>query len=301
MPTHRSGSTQLLWRALYETLCALGRPFGGVRPRRIYDLLGRRAYPIPHYQWHRNRWGDELLLSPSFHIDRNILVFGNYDDALHQFIESRVTPGMICMDVGANLGEMALHMARLAGGTGKVYAFEPVPVVFDRLRQHVDRNGYAGIIEPVQIALGDRSGERVMALADENADNQGLASIVNLDRREVPGRAVVSGTTLDEFVKQRGIHRLDLIKVDIQGAELEFLNGGQSTLAELAPELVMEVSPGDMAAFGKNSRDLCGLIESFGYSIRHLSASGKPGQLIRAAEVAPNFAAVNVVCSKRRR
>ena len=95
------------------------------------------------------------------------------------------------------------------------------------------------------------------------------------------------------------IYRLDFIKVDIQGAEPEFLAGGESTLRELSPDLVMEISPGDLAATGKNSRDLCNLIESLGYRIYVLSKTGRRGRLIRAQTVGPKFAAVNVVCSKR--
>ena len=68
-------------RPLFRAACAVGRPFGGIRPRRIYDWLGRLAHPVAEFDWRRNRWGDELYLSPHYHIDRNILIFGTYDAA----------------------------------------------------------------------------------------------------------------------------------------------------------------------------------------------------------------------------
>lgn len=62
-----------------------------------------------------------------------ILLDGTYDPVMHRVIERRISPGMVCMDVGTKLGEVALHMARRTGAAGAVYAFEPVPHVYQRL------------------------------------------------------------------------------------------------------------------------------------------------------------------------
>ena len=156
----------------------VGRPFGGVRPRRLYDIVGRRAYRSPAYRWVANRWGEQLHLSPHYHIDRNIMVFGTYDLQLHWAMRSLIRPGMVCVDAGANLGEMAPQMARLTGPTGKVLAFEPVPHVHRRLVEHVDRNGLAEIVDCRAAALTDRSGTMTMNIPDETADNQGMGSVV---------------------------------------------------------------------------------------------------------------------------
>jgi hypothetical protein len=108
-----------IYRLLYEIACIIGRPIGGIRPRRIYDILGRRIFTKPEFAWHRNRWGDELFLSPYYDIDRQILIFGTYDPDLHAIIEHLVKPGMICCDIGANIGEVALHLAhRVQPGGG---------------------------------------------------------------------------------------------------------------------------------------------------------------------------------------
>ncbi len=69
----------LFHRFVYHTLITLGRPIGGIRPRRIYDTLGRKAYPTPDFHWTRDHWGIELNLSHHFHIDRNILIMCDYD------------------------------------------------------------------------------------------------------------------------------------------------------------------------------------------------------------------------------
>ncbi|HSU65924.1 MAG TPA: FkbM family methyltransferase [Tepidisphaeraceae bacterium] len=294
-----TSASQVAFRLAYHAAWALGLPIGGLRPRRIYDWLGRRAYPQAVWRWHRNRWGHELRLSPSFHIDRNILLFGTYDLVLHLALERLIRPGMVCMDVGANLGEMALHMAGRVGPSGRVYAFEPVPSVMDRLRLHAERNQVQAILEPVPLALSDRCGEEEIAFAGADADNQGLASLVQGGRPETSHHQIIPTSTLDEFVSSRGIERLDLIKVDIQGAEMRFLAGAEQTLRRYGPELLIEISPDDLAGAGANSRDLCLRIESLGYRIHRVARDGTPGDRIDAATVDPCFAATNVYCTRK--
>jgi FkbM family methyltransferase len=298
-----------LYRAAYKTFCALGLPFGGLRPRRLYDKLGRLAYDTPEFNWFRNRWGDELFLSHYYHIDRNILNFGCYDENLHLAIENLVKPGMVCFDVGANLGEITLHLARRVGPLGSVYAFEPVPAVMERLRQNIERNypsqadhsadqPRAPKIHLFPLALSNASGKVQIATAGTNEDNQGLASLVNLDDKRTPARQEIQMVSLDEFVAQHQISRINLMKVDIQGAEIKLLEGGRRVFTEMAPDLLMEFSPQDLAAACKNSRDLGEALERYGYKIYRLNG-GKVGTQIRADSVTPTFHATNVFCSQR--
>lgn len=287
-----------VYKFAFKALCALGRPFGGVRPRRLYDILGRRAYDQPEFTWQRNIFGAELLLSPHYHIDRNILIFGCYDNDLHQAFERLIKPGMVCMDVGANLGEMALHMASLTGPTGAVYAFEPVAPVFERLRVHVERNKLQQVVRVLPLALSDQTGSCEIAYAASQADNQGLASIVNLEQSDADLKQHIDTVTLDDFVQRENLQRIDLMKIDIQGAEMKLLRGGADALKRFSPDLLMEVSPGDLAKANTNSRELCQVIESYGYSIfsiRH----GNVGAKISAAAVKQDFHATNVYCTRK--
>ncbi len=291
--------TECIFRPLYHGVVAVGKPFGGVRPRRVYDVLGRLAFAAPQFRWHRNRWGHELELSPYYHIDRNILIFGTYDEALHLALERLVEPGDVCFDVGANLGEMTLHMAKLTGPTGAVHAFEPAPPALARLTKHIERNNLQAIVRAHAIALSDQTGTAEIAFADASQDNQGLGSIV--DRGGKPGsmKATVETMTLDDFAARHDIRRLDLMKVDIQGAEPRLLEGGRRVLTELSPDVLMEISPEDLACAGKTSADLCRLIESYGYQMFHLTKSGGVGARIVASEVREDFSATNVYCTKK--
>jgi len=287
-----------LSRLLYHTAVALGRPIGGLRPRRIYDLLARRAFPTPQFEWFRNRWGHDLLLSPYYHIDRNILILGTYDADLHAALERLLHPGMTALDVGANLGEIALHMAARVAPTGQVHAFEPVRAVFARLQQHITRNHMENILHPHPIALSDQTGQTEIAFADPSADNQGLASITNLTNKAGPLRTVIPTQTLDDFVQQQNIQQIDLIKIDIQGAEPRFLTGAQNSLKRLRPQLLMEFSPDDLRQANLTSRDLAQQIATLGYQIHPLTKRGFAPAL-NPATLPESFAAPNVLCTPK--
>lgn len=288
---------RMFFRFLFHFLCLIGRPFGGIRPRRIYDIVGRRAYPAPEFTWRRNRWGSELFLSPSYHIDRNIIAFGCYDPDLHRTLERLVQPGMTCLDVGANLGEMALHMALKTGTSGRVYAFEPAPAAFERLQKHIQRNSAEQIVRAFPLALSNRKGTATISCPAPEQDNQGLGSLVNRDAQLAPLKFEIATATLDDFATGQKLDRIGLIKVDIQGAEFDFFQGAARVLEEHSPDVLVEISPDDLKHSGKSSRDLCQLIESYGYAIYRLNGS-EIGSRIVAVDVSADFYAVNVYCTK---
>lgn len=269
-------------------------------PARVIEKCGRRAYPhADKFFWFRNHWGHEFNLTYSYHIDRQIAVYGTYDPALHRAIECMVKPGMICMDAGANIGEMTLHMASRAQPGGLVYAFEPVPHEYNRLVAHIERNGLGYAAKPFDIALSNTKGPISIAFSPEDADNQALASIVNTSRKELTRRIEIQACTLDAFVEQHGITRIDFMKIDIQGGEWLLLEGGAQVFSTLSPDLLMEISPLDLQAIGRDSRQLMQMVEGFGYSVFTLQPNGTPGARLSASSIDPGFSASNVLCTKR--
>jgi FkbM family methyltransferase len=298
--TGRGPFQRRVYATLFEAMSALGRPIGGVRPRRIYHWLARRAFERPHYRWYRDRWGCELYLSPFYDIDRNIIAFGSYEPALHEFLERNVRPGMICLDIGANLGEVALHMALRAGPSGRVLAFEPIPPVRARLERHVARNGLGGVLSVESVALSSGEGRVTMSFATETQRNQGQGSIVRVENEDTLLRVEVATQSLDSLVASRALPRVDLIKIDVQGAEPLVIAGARETLARFAPDLFMEVSPDDLHFSGTDSRALCASVEQLGYSLFELTGRGSL-RPIRASDVGPDFSAEVLYCTKRPR
>ena len=294
--------TNAVYRAMFWTMAYAGRRIGGIRPRRITYWVQRKAFTRETFspgeaRWWKDRWGSELLMNPHYFLDACVIAFGAFDADLHEYIEAHVKPGMICFDVGANIGIVTVHLARKAGLSGQVHAFEPVPGVRERLAQHVQRNRVDAVVRIHPVALSNQTGTASIAIADSEASNQGQASLVNRSNPELKKTIDVPTITVDEFVARNGIGRIDVMKIDIQGAEIFLLDGGRKVFGEMGPDLLMEVSPEDLACMGKNSRDLLSMVEGYGYRLYELKGA-TPGRRLAAADVAPDYYCDNILCTK---
>lgn len=289
-----------MYKMLYWSSVHVGKPFGGIRPRRLTRWLARKSYgefapQSNEFRWYRDRFGLEFLLHPHYAIDYEIITYGCFDEATTRFIDSHVRAGMVCLDVGANFGAVGLQMARRAGPSGVVHSFEPVGHVFDRLQQHVERNQMQATVQLHRVALSNQSGHSTMAVTDPSHPNQGMGSLVSREATLV-NQITIETMTLDEFAKQKGLTRVDLVKVDIQGAEPLFLAGARGTLRTLRPDLLMEVSPTDLAQSGITSRDLLGQVGDLGYEIFKLTPKGDVGEKLRLDAIPTDFFADSVLC-----
>jgi len=233
-----------------------------------------------------------------YDLDRSIVVFGTYDEDLHLLMEQIVKPGWVCLDVGANIGEVALHMGKLAGPAGAVHAFEPVPALYERLRAHVEKNRANEIVRTHALALANANGKCTLACATADGENQGLASLVNTASGDVPLRIEVPTMRLDDFAAREQLKRVDLVKVDIQGAEMLFLDGARETLARFSPALLMEVSPDDLKCAGTDSRELCAKLAELDYKLFAVKR-GRVGEELDPKTMRADFHATNIYCVKQ--
>ncbi len=139
-----------------------------------------------------------------------------------------VREGGVCLDVGANVGGYALNFAKRVGRNGKVYAFEASPSVAQKLRRNIALNGYESIIEVEEWAVSDKKGKVSFAVSPEG--NSGWGHIGEDER--FSKTISVDTNTLDYFFEHKNIHSVDLMKVDIEGAEDKLIEGAQKVLSE---------------------------------------------------------------------
>jgi FkbM family methyltransferase len=286
----------LFWFAVWA-----GRPFGGLRPRRIVHLLAQRAYGnvLPNendFRWYRDKWGNRLLLHPHYFLDYHIIAFGAYDAELHRFIRRLIQPGMVCLDAGANIGCVAVHLANLVGPTGHIFAFEPVPQLFDRLRQNVQRLHLRDVVSLYQTALSRETGWATLKAANAYEPNQGMGSLQNTDHPKLRTEIRVPTLTLDEFSESAELTRMDLIKLDTQGAEAWIIEGGYKTLQRFQPDLLMEVSSYNLRSFERSGRGLVEMVEKLGYTCYTLGRRGTFDHLVRAVDLAVDPDIDNLYC-----
>ena len=168
---------------------------------------------------------------------------------------SHFREGVTVMDIGANTGVYALHFSRKVGTNGKVYAFEPVPEYFERLKEHIALNNATNIV-PVPFALSDQKGTTKMSVA-------GGESSLFLYRTDQFVEVPV--TTLDDFVAENGVDRVDAIKLDVEGAELKVIQGAEKTIQQFKPIMMVEINATTLKAAGTSPEELFQTIVSYGY------------------------------------
>ena len=172
--------------------------------------------------------------------------------------------GMIVLDIGANVGFFSLLIAQRVGRIGRVYAFEPVPSIFVRLKENIALNGFENIV-PVPIAISSYSGKTNMTVY------YGASSLF---RRVSDEFVEVPTERLDDFVEREGIERVDAIKLDVEGAELHVIRGADKTIRRFKPIMMVEINPDTLKAAGTTPQELFETIVSYGYKA-HVIRKGK--------------------------
>jgi len=207
---------------------------------------------------------DRLL---SLHAHR----FGWMGYAEKRFLHSVVRDDSVVADVGANQGLYTLWLARVATG-GTVYAFEPDPDLFQCLENNV-RTNQLTIISAIRAAASNRSGTLAFTRNELNRGDNRASRHSGLEQ--------VKAVTIDEIVASSG---LDLLKVDVQGFEIDVFLGARETLRN-NPGLtvVFEFWPYGLRQAGHQPQELLDLLQSAGFSISALGHDGKPGAMPKEA------------------
>ena len=176
-------------------------------------------------------------------------------------------PGDTVFDIGANQGELTLYYARAVQPSGKVYAFEPSPTMFDNLARNLALNpAFNCQAEP--LAVGSAPGRVEMRQPDGR--NPGTATIHN-DRVPYGGNwTTVDVVRLDDYVRARDIPQIDVIKIDVEGYEFEVCKGAEKIVSRWLPRLVMEMADALLRMHGSSATQLAGWLRERGYRIRNL-------------------------------
>ena len=202
---------------------------------------------------------------------------GEYDHQVIQRFAAFLKPGDVVLDVGANVGFYSVALGRRLRqlGAGHVYAFEPVRVNYERLIGNIAMNGLEQIVSTVSMALGDVERDIVIQLRqDTHAVTENAFLRPDQTGLEATGQEIVKMRRLDDFAAQQGLSRCDLIKVDIEGAELMFLRGGTTMLQRYRPIIYGEFNPYWIKSFGHSFLDVAALVLPWGYRMFLQGADG---------------------------
>ena len=212
----RSRRLPVLAPILRRVLVAASRPLHG------------RVVPIAH--------GPARGLLLAFDETSAVWASGKTELPVQHALERLVEPGSVFFDIGANVGFFTLLGARLVGSSGKVVAFEPHAENAERLRRNLELNSFEHVDVVVQ-AVSDVSGDRLL-----DARHPATAALMPADDPGPgDGLARVEVTSLDEFLATRRDLEPDVVKIDVEGHEVEIVRGMLETLGRRSLVLVCEM------------------------------------------------------------
>jgi len=164
-------------------------------------------------------------------VGRSLDKYGEFSQGDIIFLRQLITPGMTIVDVGANIGLLTVPFARLAQPTGKVIALEPQRIVYQMLCGNIALNALDNVFA-LNVAAGSSAGSITVPPVDyRQAGNFGAVSVETSGAGEVVPRVTIDALGLDHC---------ELIKIDVEGMELDVLEGAAATMRQCQPRLYVE-------------------------------------------------------------
>lgn len=201
-------------------------------------------------------------------IDYEIYREGCFERETHERLQELIVPGMTILDVGANIGAHAFFMSQKAGSKGHVYAFEPASYAFSKLKSNANLNPNLNItLINAGLSSMERKKVTCTTFSSWRIDNSTKAGTINHSAmKHAKGRKdIIDLIPLDLWIQHNKIGKIDLIKLDIDGNEIEFIQGATQSLKKHKPIILFEWAESILNDRGYSGKDLMKLLKTFGY------------------------------------
>jgi FkbM family methyltransferase len=218
----------------------------------VVRVVGRKAVPIYRAKLPT---GDQIFLRSRFDWDASTLNEVYFKDIYER--DYKLLEGDTVIDAGAHIGTFVLKAARAVGPSGLVVGVEPASRNFGLLSKNVAENSLSNV-RLVNAGLGKVPGRGELNLYNRGGEN-------SLFKRETRPSAVepIEIKTLDMLTKSLSLSRVDFLKIDVEGFELEVLMGGKEVLKAYHPRIAMETH-----TLGPTVGEITEFLAGFGYTIR---------------------------------
>ena len=216
----------------------------------------------------------------------------NYDKFEINHLKQIIKEGDIIIDLGANIGYYTLIFAKLVGDLGHVYAFEPDPSNFELLSKNVKENKHSNVTV-IQKAVSNKNSKIKLYVSKRN-----IASHRIFDSDEKRNSIEVDVITLDEYFKNFE-KPIKFIKIDVEGAEFQVLNGMKMILKNDNLKLLIEFIPEHLEKHGTNPSDVLKILENNNIKLYQINEKTKELELKNYKDILKNpKIGRNIYCKK---
>jgi FkbM family methyltransferase len=216
----------------------------------------------------RLQGGGCLVLQTSDAVSQRIACEDAFEPEMRAAFLRHAARSTNILDIGANIGYYTVLATQIMRPGGRVFCFEPQPAVLSRLRRNIAVNALQNVVV-YDCALCERNGSTQFCVPADGYASHG--SILHNERVATKEVITVSARRLDDVLAELGNPAIDLMKLDVEGAEKLVLEGGVALLSSSArPVILFEAHEGNTSAFGYTVFDLLQKVHAFGYTLRQL-------------------------------
>ena len=221
-----------------------------------------------------------MQLIPEDHVQQYLFWYGIYENTTATAFLKTVKPTDCILDIGANVGYYSILGASKAT-QGKVFAFEPNTLLHPQIEASAALNNF----KQIQIVPNAVSNVHLqdLHLYLSDAENKGMSAL-EIPENYSGQKKIITCVTIDEWIKTQGIQKVDIIKMDIEGAELNALHGMKNTLLKYKPVLFVEVCNETLNRFQVTSEQVFEYIISLGYTAFAMQKNGSMLPMLCYAE-----------------
>jgi len=219
----------------------------------------------------------------------SILRHYEYENHMIDFYRELLTDGHVCIDAGANIGMLSMYMSCFT--RSPIYAFEPIIENFEILKKNIEVNKLN--VVPFNLALGKTNGKTDFAY-DKQFKGSGSLLYEEEFRQPNDERMQVDIITLDDFVEQNEIQKIDVLKMDVEGFETSIVEGAKNVLETMRPDIVTEYCPPMIKARNLDSEGYYKLLKSYCKNIYFIN---RPNMTL--IKINDYSQLEQIICSKR--
>jgi FkbM family methyltransferase len=274
---------------------------------RLYKIPGVKSALLPTVNYLKPDY--ITIMNQKLYIDKfdttvseKMVVYKNWEDFETKVFMKTLHPGDVVIDIGAHIGYYTLIAAKIVGNAGKVFAFEPNERNFKLLQKNVKENGYKNVVL-INKAVTKKSGSIKLYINNQNTGDHRI-----YDSQDNRKAVTVQTISLNDFFKNKNnlpfMKKVSLIKMDIQGSEVEALKGGLDLLKNNSQiKLITEFWPFGMNLNKTSAKEFLNLLETYKFKFYEINEKNNTLKLTQSQDVLKKYPETsddytNLLCTK---